>query len=67
MAILTAGVILGFTVGVGLCLSRMWHMEDRAEYFKKKADFYEQKCIEEHRERLEWAKCEEDSNLFTKF
>mgnify|MGYP007013864981 CR=1 FL=1 len=64
MELLFGGIVMGFILSCVIFQSRVWRLQDKVEYYQKRADFFKEKCLEEHR-KVEWQKCE-DSSLFEK-
>lgn len=67
MAVLFCGVALGFVLSTALFIQKIWSANDKAEYYKERAEFFKNEAVKEHKARREWEVCEGSSDLFTKF
>jgi len=67
MAVLFCGVLLGFVLATTLFITKVWSLQDKADYYRAKAKFFEKECERQFRSRKEWEVCEGSSDLFEKF
>ena len=67
MAVLFCGVLLGFVLSTILFIQKIWDLQDKADYYKTRAKFYEEESVKQYRSRKEWEVCEGSSDLFKSF